>query len=118
VHFTRVADDDILLINRREGLPIDAPCQAKQKSEPNDDYQKPTRSDDRTFRLARMPIAGCRGPDLVKLACEAQQTDQPSGARSEHLATVSLILASRRYCRTRRTSSPTSSPKISKNGPR
>ena len=63
VHFTRVADDDILLINRREGLPIDAPCQAKQKSEPNDDYQKPTRSDDRTFRLVRMPIEACRAPD-------------------------------------------------------
>ena len=63
VHFTRVADDDILLINRSEGLPIDAPCQAKQKSEPNDDYQKPTRSDDRTFRLVRMPIEACRAPD-------------------------------------------------------
>jgi hypothetical protein len=38
--------DDILLINRKEGLPIDAPCQAKQESEPNDDYQQATRSDE------------------------------------------------------------------------
>jgi hypothetical protein len=56
----RGREDDILLINRQEGLSIDAPCQAKQKSEPNDDYQQATRSDDRTFRLVRMPIEACR----------------------------------------------------------
>ena len=60
IHLARGRDDDILLINRKEGLPIDAPCQAKQKSEPNDDYQQATRSDDRTFRLVRMPIEACR----------------------------------------------------------
>jgi hypothetical protein len=60
IHLARGREDDILLINRKEGLPIDAPCQAKQKSEQNDDYQQATRSDDRTFRLVRMPIEACR----------------------------------------------------------
>jgi hypothetical protein len=60
VHLARGEGDDILLFNRKDGLPIDAPCQAKQKSEPSDNYQQPTRSDDRTFRLARMPIEACR----------------------------------------------------------
>jgi hypothetical protein len=60
IHLARGRGDDILLINRKEGLPIDAPCQAKQESEPNDDYQQATRSDDRTFRLVRMPIEACR----------------------------------------------------------
>jgi hypothetical protein len=60
IHLARGRDDDILLINRKAGLPIDAPCQAKQKSEPNDDYQQATRSDDRTFRLVRMRIEACR----------------------------------------------------------
>jgi hypothetical protein len=60
VHLARGREDDILLINRKEGLPIDAPCRAKQNSEPNDDYQQATRSDDRTFRLVRMPIEACR----------------------------------------------------------
>jgi hypothetical protein len=60
IHLARGRDDDILLINRKEGLPIDAPCQGKQESEPNGDYQQATRSDDRTFRLVRMPIEACR----------------------------------------------------------
>jgi hypothetical protein len=60
IHLARGREDDILLINRKEGLPIDAPCRAKQNSEPNDDYQQATRSDDRTFRLVRMPIEACR----------------------------------------------------------
>jgi hypothetical protein len=60
IHLARGRDDDILLINRKEGLPIEAPCQDKRKNEPNDDYPQPTRSDDRTFRLVRMPIEACR----------------------------------------------------------
>ena len=60
IHLARGGDDDILLINRREGLPIDAPCEAKTTSRSNDDHQQPTRSDDRTFRLVRMPIEACR----------------------------------------------------------
>ena len=57
IHLARGRDDDILLINRKEGLPIDAPCQAKQKSEY---YQQATRSDDKIFRLVRLPIEACR----------------------------------------------------------
>jgi hypothetical protein len=60
IHLARGRGEDILLINRKEGLPIDAPCQAKLTSEPSDDHQQPTRSDDRTFRLVRMPIEACR----------------------------------------------------------
>jgi len=57
IHLARGGDDDILLINRKEGLPIDAPCQAKTT---NEDHLQPTRSADSTFRLARMPIKACR----------------------------------------------------------
>ena len=35
VHLARGEGDDILLINRQEGLPIDASCQAKHESTPN-----------------------------------------------------------------------------------
>jgi hypothetical protein len=55
IHLARGRDDDILLTNRKEGLPIDAPCQAKQKSEPNDDYQQATRS--RRQNLSSRPHA-------------------------------------------------------------
>ncbi len=58
VHVARGRDDDILLINRKEGLPIDAPCQAWQGQESGP--SQPTRSDDKTFRLVRMPIEACR----------------------------------------------------------
>jgi hypothetical protein len=58
IHLARGRGDDILLINRKEGLPIDATCQAKLTSEPSDDHQQPTRSDDRTFGLVRMPDRG------------------------------------------------------------
>jgi hypothetical protein len=58
IHLARGGDDDILLINRKEGLPIDAPCEAKTTS--SDDHQQRTSSDDRTFRLVRMPIKACR----------------------------------------------------------
>jgi hypothetical protein len=60
VHLARGEGDDILLINRREGLPIDAACQAKAADAPDDDHQRPTRSDDKTFRLTRMPVEACR----------------------------------------------------------
>jgi hypothetical protein len=60
VHLTRGAGDDILMINRREGLPIDAACRTKAESEPSDDHQTPTRSDDKSFRLTRMPVEACR----------------------------------------------------------
>jgi hypothetical protein len=57
VRVARGRDDDILLINRKEGLPIDAPCQARGKRQL---IKQPTRSDDKTFRLVRMPIEACR----------------------------------------------------------
>jgi hypothetical protein len=60
IHLARGTGDEILLINRGAGLPIDAACRAKAESEPNDDHQTPTRSDDKTFRLVRMPIEACR----------------------------------------------------------
>jgi hypothetical protein len=52
--------DDIVLINRREGLPIAAACQPRPEGASSDDHQTPTRSDDKTFRLTRMPIEACR----------------------------------------------------------
>ncbi len=62
VQLTRGAGDDIMLINRQDGLPIDAPCRAKPEGEPTagDFQRRETRSDDKTFRLARMPIEACR----------------------------------------------------------
>jgi hypothetical protein len=56
IHLARGSGDDILLINRKEGLPIDAPCQAELATT----NQQPTRSDDKIFRLVRMPIEACR----------------------------------------------------------
>ena len=62
MHLARGAGDDIVLINRQDGLPIEAACQAKPAEEPSDgDFQRRrTRSDDNTFRLGRMPIEACR----------------------------------------------------------
>jgi hypothetical protein len=62
MHLARGTGDDIVLINRQDGLPIEAACQAKTTDEPIDgDFQRRrTRSDDNTFRLTRMPIEACR----------------------------------------------------------
>jgi hypothetical protein len=62
MHLARGAGDDILLINRQDGLPIEEACQPKAAEEPSDgDFQRRrTRSDDNTFRLTRMPIEACR----------------------------------------------------------
>jgi hypothetical protein len=62
VHLARGSGDDVLLINRQDGLPIDAACQAQPASEQaSGDYQRRrTSSDDKVFRLARMPIEACR----------------------------------------------------------
>jgi hypothetical protein len=60
-HLARGGDgDDIVLINRREGLPIAAACQPRPEGAPSNDHQTPTRSDDKAFRLARMPTEACR----------------------------------------------------------
>jgi hypothetical protein len=62
MHLARGAGDDILLINRQDGLPIEAACQPKAADDPSDgDFQRRrTRSDDNAFRLTRMPIEACR----------------------------------------------------------
>jgi hypothetical protein len=60
VHLARSEGDDIMLFNRQDGLPIDAACQARPANESADDRQRPTRSDDKTFRLTRMLVEACR----------------------------------------------------------
>jgi hypothetical protein len=62
VQLARGPGDDIMLINREDGLPIDAPCEAKPTAEPsNEEFaRRKTRSDDKTFRLTRMPNEACR----------------------------------------------------------
>ena len=61
VHLVRTESDDILLINRKTGLMIDQDCEALPKPE-SDQYPRhpPTASDDKVFRLTRMPIAACQ----------------------------------------------------------
>jgi hypothetical protein len=59
-HLARSEGDDIMLFNRQAGLPVDAACQPRRADESSDDRQRPTRSDDKTFRLVRMPIDACR----------------------------------------------------------
>jgi hypothetical protein len=61
LHLARGSGDDVLLINRQDGLPIEAACQAKPPDQASGDYpQRPTRSDDKVFRLTRMPVEACR----------------------------------------------------------
>ena len=61
LHLARGSGDDILLINRQDGLPIDAACQAKPAEQASGDYpRRQTRSDDKVFRLTRMPVDACR----------------------------------------------------------
>jgi hypothetical protein len=63
VYLARGPDDDIMLINPQDGLPIEAACQAKaeiRNPSPDDFQRRETRSDDKTFRLSRMPIEACR----------------------------------------------------------
>src|SRR5215510_68850 len=62
MHLTRGPGDDIVLVNRQDGLPIEAACEAKPAAESTDaDFQRRrTRSDDNAFRLSRMPIDACR----------------------------------------------------------
>jgi hypothetical protein len=45
----------VALVNPREGLPIEAICQAT-----NELQRRETHSDDKTFRLTRLPIQDCR----------------------------------------------------------
>jgi hypothetical protein len=59
IHLVRGPDDDILVYNRNSGLPIDRECETAKDS--GQYAQNPvTRSDDKMFRLSRMPVAACR----------------------------------------------------------
>ncbi len=58
-HLVRGSGGEILLYNRNSGLPIDKECEAAKTDV--EDWQRPgTRSDDRLFRLTRMPIRQCQ----------------------------------------------------------
>lgn len=59
---SRAAGQDISLINRRDGLPIDFACPDASKSQnAGDDVDKrKTKSDDASFRLTKMPLEACR----------------------------------------------------------
>jgi hypothetical protein len=59
IHLGRGPGDEILLLNRSSGLPIDNECTITPPSEQSM-QSPPTRSDDKTFRLARMPVEACR----------------------------------------------------------
>jgi len=65
IRLVRGPGDDILVQNRHSGLPIDRECETAPTGE-----QLPvkplTRSDDRSFRLTRMPIEACRSAPRAK----------------------------------------------------
>jgi hypothetical protein len=59
IQIVRGEGDDILVYNRNSGLPIDKECETAPDS--GQFPQNPlTRTDDKVFRLARMPVAACR----------------------------------------------------------
>ena len=59
IQLVRGPGDEILLYNRNSGLPIDKECEMAETGQQF--TQRPlTRSDDRTFRLSRMPIRQCQ----------------------------------------------------------
>jgi hypothetical protein len=59
IHLVRGPDDDILVYNRSAGLPIDNACESVKDA---NQYAQAmvTRTDDKMFRLSRMPVAACR----------------------------------------------------------
>jgi hypothetical protein len=59
IHLVRGPGDEILLQNRHSGLPIDNECENAQTGQ-QFGHRPLTRSDDRTFRLTRMPIRQCQ----------------------------------------------------------
>ena len=59
IQLVRGPGDEILLYNRNSGLPIDKECEMAETGQQF--TQRPlTRSDDRTFRLTRMPVRQCQ----------------------------------------------------------
>lgn len=60
-HLAGGTADELLLINRRDGLPIESDCdEVRIAEEENGSRDRITPSDDRIFRLSRMPAAACR----------------------------------------------------------
>jgi hypothetical protein len=60
-HLVGAPADDLLLINRRDGLPIESDCdEVRIAEEDNGAGDRITPSDDRIIRLSRMPAAACR----------------------------------------------------------
>lgn len=59
-HLARAPGEDAILFNPREGLPIERAC---AEDFPTDDKTvRRTVSDDRSFRLSRLPVAACKLP--------------------------------------------------------
>ena len=59
IQLVRGPGDEILLQNRNSGLPIDNECEAAPTGQQFPTRPR-TRSDDRTFRLTRMPVRQCQ----------------------------------------------------------
>jgi hypothetical protein len=59
IHVVRGPNDEILVQNRNSGLPITGECD-KAEIGAQFGFRPLTRSDDRTFRLTRMPIRQCQ----------------------------------------------------------
>jgi hypothetical protein len=59
---SRAPGENISLINRRDGLPIDFACPDASKSQDagGDAAKRKTKSDDASFRLTKMPLEACR----------------------------------------------------------
>jgi hypothetical protein len=60
VQLSRGPGNDVLLLNNQDGLPIEAACRPTATPEGTDTGGRRTRSDDRSFRLSRMPVEACR----------------------------------------------------------
>lgn len=60
IHLVRGPGDDIFVHNRRSGLPINDACATSPATAVYQDPPPLTRSDDKVFRLSRMPVAACR----------------------------------------------------------
>jgi hypothetical protein len=59
IHLVRTTGEDILLQNRNSGLPLNNECDTAPTGE-QFPRQPLTKSDDRLFRLTRMPLAACQ----------------------------------------------------------
>lgn len=55
LHIVRAPGDDVIVINRKSALPIEASCAGPTQAQ----APHPTRSDDKSFRLTRLPMNAC-----------------------------------------------------------